>query len=70
MAAKRSATTELNHDNWNEEHKPEEAGTFIRASDDILEKRVVKRAKRRLQSTEVYNLFLCLLIYNIVPLQA
>ncbi|XP_031846333.1 nuclear pore complex protein Nup50 isoform X1 [Nomia melanderi] len=52
MAAKRSATTELNHDNWNEEHEPEEAGTFIRASDDILEKRVVKRAKRRLQSTE------------------
>ncbi|XP_043253077.1 nuclear pore complex protein Nup50 isoform X1 [Colletes gigas] len=52
MSAKRSATTELNRDNWNEEHEPEEAGTFTKAPDDILEKRVVKRAKRRLQATE------------------
>ncbi|XP_076236110.1 nuclear pore complex protein Nup50 [Calliopsis andreniformis] len=52
MTAKRAATTELNHDNWKEEHEPEEAGTFTKASDDILEKRVVKRAKRRLQTAE------------------
>ncbi|XP_053972624.1 nuclear pore complex protein Nup50 [Hylaeus volcanicus] len=52
MSSKRSATTELNHDNWQEEHEPEDAGTFTKASDDVLEKRVVKRAKRRLQATE------------------
>ncbi|XP_012224425.1 nuclear pore complex protein Nup50 [Linepithema humile] len=48
MASKRSATTELNHDNWNEENEPEEAGTFAKASSDILEKRIIKAAKRRL----------------------
>ncbi|KAG7198633.1 hypothetical protein KM043_005992 [Ampulex compressa] len=48
MAAKRSATTELNHDNWNEENEPEEAGVFLKASDDVLEKRVLKAARRRL----------------------
>ncbi|XP_003702330.2 nuclear pore complex protein Nup50 [Megachile rotundata] len=52
MASKRSATTELNHDNWDEGECPEEAGTFKKAADDVLEKRVVKRAKRRLQSGE------------------
>ncbi|XP_076282675.1 nuclear pore complex protein Nup50 [Lasioglossum baleicum] len=50
MAAKRSATTQLNHDNWNEEQEPEEAGSFTRASDEVVANRVVKRAKRRLQS--------------------
>ncbi|XP_078048872.1 nuclear pore complex protein Nup50 [Augochlora pura] len=52
MAAKRTATTQLNHDNWNEEQEPEEAGSFVRASEDVLANRVVKRAKRRLQSSE------------------
>ncbi|CAL7936712.1 unnamed protein product [Xylocopa violacea] len=52
MAGKRSAATELNHDNWDEEENPEEAGTFKKASDDVMEKRVVKRAKRRLQASE------------------
>ncbi|XP_039303234.1 nuclear pore complex protein Nup50 isoform X2 [Solenopsis invicta] len=52
MSGKRTATTELNHDNWNEEHEPEEAGTFALASNDILEKRVRKTAKRRLPSRE------------------
>ncbi|XP_076760676.1 nuclear pore complex protein Nup50 [Xylocopa sonorina] len=52
MAGKRSAATELNHDNWDEEENPEEAGTFKKASDDVMEKRVVKRAKRRLQTSE------------------
>ncbi|XP_020285570.1 nuclear pore complex protein Nup50 [Pseudomyrmex gracilis] len=48
MSAKRSATTDLNHDNWNEEHEPEEVGTFVKASNDVLEKRVFKTARRRL----------------------
>ncbi|XP_076675933.1 nuclear pore complex protein Nup50 isoform X2 [Andrena cerasifolii] len=52
MTSKRTATTELNQENWNEEHEPEEAGTFIKASDDVLVKRVVKRAKRRLQASD------------------
>lgn len=55
MAGKRAASTDLNHDNWDEEEKPEEAGTFKKASDDVLEKRIVKKAKRRLQNSEVNN---------------
>lgn len=53
MASKRSATTELNHDNWNEENEPEEAGTFAKAANDILEKRVIKTARRRFPSRDV-----------------
>lgn len=53
MSGKRTATTELNHDNWNEENEPEEAGTFVLASNDILEKRVIKTARRRLPSKDV-----------------
>ncbi|XP_046395641.1 nuclear pore complex protein Nup50 isoform X2 [Ischnura elegans] len=45
--AKRGATTELNHDNWNEEEEPEEPGTFQKASADELKKRVIKTARRR-----------------------
>jgi len=45
--AKRSAISELNHDNWNEEETPEEAGTFCKASPDVMQCRVVKSAKRR-----------------------
>lgn len=52
MAGKRPASTELNHDNWDKGECPEEAGTFKKAADEVLEKRVVKRAKRRLQSGE------------------
>ncbi|XP_072748485.1 nuclear pore complex protein Nup50 [Anoplolepis gracilipes] len=52
MAGKRSATTELNHDNWNEENEPEEAGTFAKATNDILEKRVIKTARRRFPSRD------------------
>lgn len=55
MACKRAASTDLNHDNWDDEEKPEEAGTFKKASDDVLEKRVVRKAKRRLQNSEVNN---------------
>lgn len=52
MACKRGATTELNHDNWNCEDEPEEAGTFSIASEEVLKKRVVKTAKRRLPAAE------------------
>ncbi|XP_011693726.1 PREDICTED: nuclear pore complex protein Nup50 [Wasmannia auropunctata] len=50
--SKRTATTELNHDNWNEENEPEEAGTFVLASNDQIEKRVIKTARRRLPSKD------------------
>lgn len=53
MAHKRSATTELNHDNWNEENEPEEAGTFAKASSEVLEKRVLKAARRHLPPRDV-----------------
>ncbi|XP_001605201.1 nuclear pore complex protein Nup50 [Nasonia vitripennis] len=48
MAGKRTATSDLNADNWNQEDEPEEAGTFKKASEDVLSKRVVKAARRRL----------------------
>lgn len=53
MSVKRQATTELNHENWDqedpEEHK--EMGVFKTASKDVLEKRVIRTAKRRSQHT-------------------
>ena len=62
--AKRSATTELNHDNWNDEEEHEDAGSFKQASADILQKRVIKTARRKLgaNSGEVVN-FLNVLVY-------
>lgn len=62
MSGKRAATTELNHDNWNEENEPEDAGTFALASNDILEKRVIRTAKRRLPSNDVSISFNCLCV--------
>jgi nuclear pore complex protein Nup50 len=56
MANKRNATSDLNADNWNQEEEPEEAGTFIKASDDILNKRVVKTARRRLPQMQDVNI--------------
>lgn len=44
--AKRSAVSELNHDNWNEEEEGEEAGEFKKASEDELQRRVRKVARR------------------------
>jgi len=59
--AKRSATTELNHDNWNDELPVEEAGTFRTASSEVTSKRVLKKAKRRLggnsESSSVFKGF-------------
>lgn len=46
--AKRGATRELNHDNWNEEEEPEEAGKWKPASSEAIQGRVIKQARRRL----------------------
>lgn len=45
--AKRVATSELNHENWDAEEAPEEAGTFSKASPDVMQNRVIRSAKRR-----------------------
>ncbi|XP_075214282.1 nuclear pore complex protein Nup50 [Lycorma delicatula] len=45
--AKRGATSELNHENWDREDEPEVAGTFQKASNDTMQKRIFKVAKRR-----------------------
>ncbi|KAG5876185.1 hypothetical protein JTB14_032393 [Gonioctena quinquepunctata] len=47
MSGKRRATSDLNHDNWNHEEEPEDSGTFQRASERELKKRVIKTARRR-----------------------
>ena len=48
MAGKRGATSELNHENWDQEDdEPEVAGVFVQANADELSKRVIKKAKRR-----------------------
>ncbi|XP_059061924.1 nuclear pore complex protein Nup50 [Achroia grisella] len=49
MSAKRQATTDLNHDNWDQDDPSdhEEMGNFKTASKDVLEKRVMRTAKRR-----------------------
>lgn len=58
MAGKRAATTDLNHDNWNEEIPEEEAGVFTPASQEALGTRVIKRAKRRLKGDGDVRVFL------------
>ena len=40
--AKRTAASDLNHDNWDQEDEKEEAGEFKKASDEQL-KVIVKR---------------------------
>lgn len=47
MAGKRSATSDLDANNWDREDEPEGAGTFTKASEEVLQKRVIKSAKRR-----------------------
>lgn len=46
MAAKRGAGSELNDRNWNDEEEPEEAGVFAQAPAEIMQQRVIKKAKR------------------------
>lgn len=45
--SKRTATTELNHDNWCEEEEPETAGVFKKASVSELKNRQFRTARRR-----------------------
>lgn len=54
--AKRQAETDLNHENWDDEDPPENSNDqydnengrgFKMASKNILEKRVIRTAKRR-----------------------
>ncbi|XP_038213195.1 nuclear pore complex protein Nup50 [Zerene cesonia] len=49
MSIKRAATTELNHDNWDQEdsNEPEDTEGFKMAPKEVLEKRVIRTAKRR-----------------------
>lgn len=47
MGSKRSATSDINHENWDAEEKPEEAGTFQVASQKDLNNRIIKTARRR-----------------------
>uniref|UniRef100_U5EZQ4 Putative nucleoporin 50 n=1 Tax=Corethrella appendiculata TaxID=1370023 RepID=U5EZQ4_9DIPT len=50
--SKRRPVSDLNHDNWNEEEDLEEAGQFAKASEDVLQKRVIKQARRRIAGGE------------------
>ncbi|CAL1540891.1 unnamed protein product [Lymnaea stagnalis] len=50
--AKRGADSELNDRNWNDEVEPEEAGVFEKAPEDVLQHRVMKKAKRRVLTDE------------------
>lgn len=47
MAGKRSASSDLNHDNWDQDEEPENAGTFQKASEESLKRRIIKTARRR-----------------------
>lgn len=53
MSVKRQATTQLNHENWDQDDPvdEEETGGFKMASKEVLEKRVIRTAKRRSQVT-------------------
>ncbi|CAH1996317.1 unnamed protein product [Acanthoscelides obtectus] len=55
MAAKRTATTDLNHENWNREDEPEEQGSFQQASEEQLKNRIIKTARRRNPISSVRN---------------
>ncbi|XP_020804097.1 LOW QUALITY PROTEIN: nuclear pore complex protein Nup50 [Drosophila serrata] len=46
MSGKRQATTNLNHDNWDQEEEPEERGVFRQAPEDVLKTRTIKKARR------------------------
>lgn len=63
--SKRTATRELNHDNWDDDEEEEEAGSFQPASSEALQGRVIKQARRRLTANdgEVYMVFLQLYIF-------
>lgn len=53
MSTKRQAETHLGPDNWDQEEteEKEEDGGFKMAPKEVLEKRVIRTAKRRSQAT-------------------
>lgn len=55
MAAKRTASSELTHENWDVDDEREDAGSFQMASDDVIKNRVIKRAVRRNPISSVRN---------------
>jgi len=55
--AKRGASSELNHDNWDAEEAGEEAGEFKKASEAEMKGRVVRKAKRKLTEDGRKNVF-------------
>lgn len=57
MSVKRQATTELNHDNWDKDDEPEESEGFKIAPKEVLEKRVIRTAKRRSNATNTEVFF-------------
>ena len=54
MSSKRKADKYITDQNWDQEDEAEEAGNFEPASNDVIGKRVIKKAKRRInQQAEV-----------------
>jgi len=51
--AKRSATSELNHDNWDAEEEKEEPGIFKSVGQEELQNRVIRKAKRSLGNVSI-----------------
>uniref|UniRef100_A0A1I8FR74 NUP50 domain-containing protein n=1 Tax=Macrostomum lignano TaxID=282301 RepID=A0A1I8FR74_9PLAT len=50
--SKRNPTSELNHENWDQEDEKEDAGRFKTASQDVLKGREIRVAKRRAHDSE------------------
>ncbi|XP_022223829.2 nuclear pore complex protein Nup50 [Drosophila obscura] len=50
MVGKRQATSNLNHDNWDQEEEPEDRGIFKTATQEELKTRVIKKARRSIAS--------------------
>ncbi|GAB6027140.1 Nuclear pore complex protein Nup50 [Chamberlinius hualienensis] len=55
--SKRRPDYELTHDNWDEDLPSEDAGKFDVATNDVLNKRVIKKAKRRLPDGPTKSVF-------------
>ena len=45
--SKRAPTSALTHDNWDQEYKEEDAGSFKRANQSTLKERVIMKARRK-----------------------
>lgn len=51
MSGKRNAQYDLNQDNWDQDEEPEEKGAFKTASQDELNNRVIKKARRKMNTS-------------------